>query len=136
MDKSLEIKTTYVAILMLIGNADGKTDEWEERYIDTIASRLNIESSLLSAIKTTPHNYIGLLPDTLAQRIEFFYNLLFMMGINNEITQEEKELCKKIGFRLCFNPMLMDDLIVIVSKNLGRDVPVNDVVNAVIKYQN
>ena len=136
MDKSYEIKRTYIAILMEIGEADGKIDEWEERYIDTIALKLNIPDTELEEIRKTPKKFVTVLPDTLAERVEYFYNLLFMMGIDNKITKEEKELCKQIGFKLCFNPMLMDDMITIVSDNLGKDIPVDEIVNAVIKYQN
>jgi hypothetical protein len=122
MDKAFEIKKTYLANLIQIGKADGNTDEWEERYIDSIALRLSIPDADMANIKVSPQKFVTTLPDTLAQRIEFFYNLLFMMGINNEITDDEKELCKQIGFKLCFNPMLMDDMINIVSDNLGKNI--------------
>lgn len=136
MDKAFEIKRTYLAVLMEIGKCDGNVDDWEQQYITTIANRLNIPQTEVEKIKTNPQRFITTFPDTIGQRIEFFYNLLFMMGINNNITPEEKELCKQIGFKLCFNPMLMDDMITIVCNNLGRDVPVDDIINAVIKYQN
>ncbi|MBN1117927.1 MAG: TerB family tellurite resistance protein [Bacteroidales bacterium] len=136
MDKAYEIKKTYLAMLILIENADGKIDEWEERYIDTIADKLEINCTDKFEIKKNPVASVTQLPDTYEQRIEFFYNLLFMMGIDNDITEEEKELCRKVGFKLCFNPMLMEDLITIMSESLGKKVPADQVINAVIKYQN
>ena len=123
-------------MLYKIGIADGTLNQWEEHYIYKIAERLNIPVGELNSIIKDPDRHIETLPETYAQRLEFFYNLLFMMGIDNKVTPEEKELCKKIGFKLCFNPMLMDDLINIIIENLGKNVPVNDIINAVIKYQN
>lgn len=123
-------------MLFKIGMADGSLNQWEEHYIFKIAERLNISTEKLNSILKDPDIHIKTLPETYAQRLEFFYNLLFMMGIDNKVTPEEKELCKKIGFKLCFNPMLMNDLISIIIENLGKNVPVDDVISAVIKYQN
>lgn len=136
MSISHEIKLTYLSFLTKIAFADGVLNEWEDKYIDNIASRLGISDEEKYSIQADPSKYEVRLPDTLAQRVEFFYNLLFMMGIDNDITKDEKELCKKIGFNLCFNPMLMDDLIEIMVENLGKKVPVDQVIQAVIKYQN
>lgn len=133
---SHEIKLTYLAILHEIAYADGVFNEQEDRYISVIADRLGISSEEKYAIQAEPGKYRIRLPETLAQRIEFFYNMLFMMGIDNDVKKEEKELCKKIGFKLCFNPMLMDDMINIIVQSLGKKVPVDKVIQAVIKYQN
>lgn len=123
-------------MLYKIGVADGMLDQWEDQYIHKIAEKLSITQETLASIFDKPDDYINALPETYAQRLEFYYNLLFMMGIDNKVTEEEKTLCKEIGFKLCFNPMLMDDLIQIITVNLGKSVPVNDVINAILKYQN
>lgn len=136
MSISHEIKLTYLALLTEIAYADGEMHEWEDKYIDTIASKLGISNEEKYSIQADPAAYVKTLPETLPQRIEFFYNLLFMMGIDNTITEEEKELCRKVGFKLCFNPMLMEDLIAIMTEYLGKSVPVNQVVEAIVKYQN
>lgn len=136
MKTSAEIKKTYLAMLIAIAKSDGDFNIWEEKYIDTIALKLSVNESEKDLIKDNPGKYMNALPDNYSQRIEFFYNLLFMMGIDNKVTREEKELCKQIGFKLCFNPMLMDDLLTIIIDNLGKDIPVEQVINAVIKYQN
>lgn len=136
MSISYDIKKTYLAMLFKISMADGKFHEWEKKYIDTITEKLNISLEDKISIAENPDKHITQLPETYAQRIEFFYNLLFMMGIDNEVTKEEKELCREIGFKLCFNPMLMDDLINIIIEHLGNNIPVEEVIKAVIKYQN
>ncbi len=136
MEKSHLIKRTYLAMLLGIGEADGKLDMWEEQFVDTIAQKLQIQENEKDEIKREPSKYITQLPDSYSQRLEFFYNLLFMMGIDNSINAAERALCKEIGFRLCFNPLLIDDLIAIMVENLGKKVPVDQVIQAIIKYQN
>lgn len=136
MEISEEIKQTYIAMLYKVSIADGKIHEFEDSYIRRIAERLSVNNEDLANIMEKPNTHITKLPETYPQRIEFFYNLLFMMGIDNEITKSEKELCKEIGFKLCFNPMLMEDLINIMIEHLGKNIPSNEVVNAVLKYQN
>ncbi len=136
MEISKEIKQTYIAMLYKISIADGKIHESEDNYIRRIADRLGIGDEILAIIMEKPDTHITKLPETYPQRIEFFYNLLFMMGIDNEITRSEKELCREIGFKLCFNPMLMEDLINIMTEHLGNNIPANEVVDAILKYQN
>ncbi len=123
-------------MLSQIGKADGHLVSREEDYISRIAERLNIPLEEKQKIMDNPSQYVVQLPETYSQRLEFFYNLLFMMGIDDNISEEEEELCREIGFRLCFNPMLMDDLIKIMIKNVGKKIPVEEVVQAVVKYQN
>ena len=136
MELNHKSKTTYLGMLIKISLADGKWDKKEEHFFNYIAQKHGIPKNERMAILKFPDNYINELPNSYYQRIEFFYNLLFMMGIDNEITEKEKAICKEIGFKLCFNPSLMDDMIEIVTANLGKKVPVNDILKAVIKYQN
>lgn len=136
MDKVYEIKKSYLAMLIMIRDADHNYSEWEEQFIENIATRLSISKADMDLVYRNPKANITQLPETYAQRIEFFYNLLFLMGIDNNVNRQEIEMCRQIGFKLCFNPLLMEDLIQIIVDNLGRKVPVNDVIKAVLKYQN
>ena len=136
MNISHEVKLTYLAMLFELSYTDGRLDLPEDQFIDRISERLRIPYSEKVAVMENPSGYITKLPDTYAQRIEFLYNLLFMMGIDDKVTEEELALVKRVGFKLCFNPMLLNDLTHIMIDNLGKNVPVDAVVQAVVKYQN
>ena len=58
------------------------------------------------------------------------------MGIDGEISREEKELCKQLGFRLCLNTLLIDDLIAIMVEHLNKKIPEDLMIKAVTKYMN
>ena len=45
-------------------------------------------------------------------------------------------MCKQLGFRLCLNPPLMDDLIDIMVENLNKKIPEDIMIKAVKKYLN
>lgn len=123
-------------MLVQIGYADGKLSEWEDKYINTLSDRLGISAEEKVRIMEDPQKYTIKVPESYAQRLEFFYNLLFMMGIDNSISKEEEELCKQIGLKMCLNPMLMDDLIKIIAENIVKNVPADQVIQTVLKYQN
>lgn len=134
--ESSQENITYLAILLLMSKADGEIDLWEEKFIDDTARKLGIDEAEKDMIKSNPQKYCDYLPNCLNERLSMFYNLLVLMGIDGTIDENEKEMCRAIGFRLCFNPMLMEDMIQIMIEHIGKKVPVEQVVEAVIKYQN
>jgi hypothetical protein len=59
-----------------------------------------------------------------------------MMRIDGKITEGEKKLCKRMGFRLGINPLLVDELIEIMVKHLNDRVPEEEMLRSIKKYLN
>ena len=132
----VRIKESYLALLILMGKADQKLDSYEKNLITSVGHRLGLSYQRIEEISYDPNRYIDLLPDTLDERISQFYYILYLMGIDGKISPEETELCKKIGLRLCTNPDLVNDLIVIMTNHLNKKIPADELILAVKKYFN
>jgi uncharacterized tellurite resistance protein B-like protein len=130
------IKKSYLLMLIKIEEADKRIDINEEAFIEYIAGKLGLTENDIKEIRQNPRKFEFKLPDNVNDRLRIFYNLLYMMGIDGEIEEEEKEMCRKLGFRLCINPVLMDDLIDIMVRNLNKRIPEDEMLKAVKKYLN
>jgi uncharacterized tellurite resistance protein B-like protein len=131
-----DIKKSYLLMLIKVEEADKKIDINEEAFIMYIAGRLGLTKKDIDDIRHNPGKFEFKLPDNMDDRLRIFYSLLYMMGIDGEIREQEKEMCKKLGFRLCINPVLMDDLIDIMVRNLNKRIPEDEMLKAVKKYLN
>ena len=123
-------------MLIKLSNADHKIDANEARFIRDVAKKLGLSEKDVINIDKHPEKLHFALPDTLLERMQQFYHLLFLMGIDGEITHEEREMCRELGFRLCLNPSLMDDLINLMIDNLSQRIPEGEMLEAVKKYLN
>ncbi len=130
------IKKSYLLMLIKIEEADKKIDINEEAFIEYIAGKLGLTENDINEIRRNPGKFEFKLPDNVDDRLRIFYSLLYMMGIDGEIQEQEKEMCRKLGFRLCINPVLMDDLIDIMVRNLNKRIPEDQMLKAVKKYLN
>jgi uncharacterized tellurite resistance protein B-like protein len=130
------IKKSYLLMLIKIEEADKRIDINEEAFIEYIAGRLGLTENDIKEIRQNPGKFEFKLPDNVEDRLRIFYSLLYMMGIDGEIQEQEKEMCRKLGFRLCINPVLMDDLIDIMVRNLNKRIPEDEMLKAVKKYLN
>ncbi len=130
------IKETYLALLVRMSEADGKMITTEEHFILSVGSKIGLQKSTIIDIYKNPQQYIDDLPDSLDERISQFYYILYLMGIDGNISPEEIELCKRIGVRLCPVPDLVDDLIQIMMEHLDKMIPADILIKTVKKYFN
>lgn len=123
-------------MIIKLSDADHRIDQNEARFIHDLASKLGLTEEDVTNIHDHPEELRFTLPDNMLERMQQFYHLLFLMGIDGKITTEEREMCRKLGFRLCLNPSLMDDLINLMIDNLSKRIPEGEMLNAVKKYLN
>ncbi|MBN1188049.1 MAG: hypothetical protein JXB49_37590 [Bacteroidales bacterium] len=139
MDKrnaSLDVKKTHLFMLMYMKEVDRSSHQNEERFLLNIAHKMGLSEADIEDVKRHPENINITYPSTMEERMTFFYHLLFMMKIDGKVDEVEKELCRKIGFRLCLNPALMDELIDIMADYANRDIPDEVMLQATLKYLN
>lgn len=123
-------------MLIKLSNADHKVDKNEARFINDMAKKLGLTENDVENIHDHPDEFLFTLPDNMLERMRQFYHLLFLMGIDGEITIEEREICRQLGFRLCLNPPLMDDLINLMIDNLNKRIPDGEMLEVIKKYMN
>jgi hypothetical protein len=132
----MNVRKSYLLMLIKLGDADHKIDRNEARFINDVAKKLGLTEKDIENIHLHPEEFRFTLPDNMLDRMRQFYHLLFLMGIDGEITTEEREMCRRLGFRLCLNPPLMDDLIHGMIDNLNKRIPEGEMLEMVKKYLN
>lgn len=132
----MNIRKSYLLMLIKLSDADHKIDRNEARFINDVAKKLGLSEKDIENIHHHPEEFRFTLPDNMLDRMRQFYHLLFLMGIDGEITMEEREMCRQLGFRLCLNPPLMDDLINVMVDNLNKRLPEGEMLEMVKKYLN
>ena len=133
---NIDIKKSYLLMIIKLSKADHKIDPNEARFVKDLAAKLELSDAEVHNIEQHPEELHFTLPDNMLERMQQFYHLLFLMGIDGEITRDEREMCRELGFRLCLNPPLMDDLINIMIDNLSKRIPEGEMLNAIKKYLN
>lgn len=131
-------KRQYLRLLIEMARADKEYKPNEDMLLKEIAERMHIDVEEVEELKKedeTKSLKVNL-PKSEPERMTLFYQLLFMMRIDGNITAGEKRLCKRMGFRLGINPLLVDELIDIMVKHLHDRIPENEMLQSIKKYLN
>ena len=64
------------------------------------------------------------------------YDLLFLMKIDGDVAEEEKELVLELGVRLGFRISMIEEFIQTISNYIGQTVPPNALLDIIRKYMN
>ena len=131
-----EIKKSLIAMLIALSEADNEYAEYEIALIKDTGLKMGLTLDDIKYIKKNLSGYKLILPDNLSERMKIFCYLIFMIRIDGKITISEKELIKKVGFRLCLNPPLMNEIFEILEKYLNKQLPDTLIADMVKKYMN
>ncbi len=125
-----------LAMLIKMVMIDNKIDPVEKKFLGDIALQLGLLQEDIITIIEKPEAFALKPPAAEEERMRILYYLLFMMRIDGKIPPEEEKLCYKAGLRLGFNEQLTGDLIRIMKTYLNKEIPPEEMINAVKKYMN
>ena len=136
INSDLNVKKAHILMLIIMKDADKHSHYNEEKFIYDIANKMGLFVSDVKDAIDHPEKYKAALPKTYAERMTYFYHILYLMKIDGKVDKSEKEICRKIGFRLCLNPPLMDELIDIIADYANRNIPDDLMLKTTLKYLN
>ena len=136
MAETLNQKQTHILTLLMMAEADGRDHENEIRFINNVAGRLEMSNSDVQEIDKHPERLTFSLPDTEADRMTMLYDLLFLMKIDGDVAEEEKDLVRELGVRLGVRISMIEEFIQTISKYIGREVPDDALLDIIRKYMN
>lgn len=130
-------KRGYLRMLIEMARADKEYKVNEDLLLKEIAERMQLDKKEVDSLNKGESESVHIsLPKSEPERMTLFYQLLFMMRIDGKITPGEKRLCKRMGFRLGINPLLVDELIEIMVKHLNNRIPEEEMLQSIKKYLN
>ena len=136
MSETLDQKQTHILTLLILAEADDRDHESEIRFINNVAGRIGLSESDVLEIDAHPERLTFSLPDSEADRMTMLYDLLFLMKIDGNVAEEEKEIVRELGARLGFRISMVEEFIQTMVAYVGQTVPPNALLNIIRKYMN
>lgn len=125
-----------ISALIQLSRIDNHFDEFEFTYILKVGHHLGIEDNLVEKmIKESIHATLRPPADE-QERMTILYHLLFMMKVDQKVNMHEIELIHHYGFKLGFSKNMIDDFVQLVENHLGENIPTEDMLNIIKKYNN
>ena len=136
MAETLDQKQTHILTLLMLAEADDRDHVNEIRFINNVAGRIGLSKLDVQEIDKHPERLTFSLPESEEDRMTVLYDLLFLMKIDGDVAEEEKELVRELGVRLGFRISMVEEFIQTMAKYVGRQVPANALLDIIRKYMN
>ncbi len=131
-----EKRKSHILNLVLLAQADGKWHENEKKFIADVSKRIGLTEEEHADIIFHPETVAFVVAETEPERVTMLYDMLFMMKMDGEVSSEEERICMEIGFRLGFNPMMVQEMIEVMKTYEYKQVPDDSLINILKKYFN
>lgn len=129
-------KQDLIHILITLSKVDNFFDEFEFTYILKLATQLGIHDEKIKDLIQKPLPDHLVFPKSERERMEVLYYLLFLMKVDQVISEEEKEMIQHYGFKLGFNRPMIDEFISIMERNKFKKVSTEEMLSVIKKYLN
>ena len=136
MAETLDQKQTHILTLLMLAEVDDRDHVNEIRFINNVAGRIGLSVLDVQEIDKHPERLTFSLPESEADRMIVLFDLLFLMKIDGNVAEEEKELVRELGVRLGFRISMVEEFIQTIAKYVGQQVPANALLDIIRKYMN
>jgi uncharacterized tellurite resistance protein B-like protein len=106
--------------------ADGRLHESEKELLKTLARRYGISESHLSEIQNNPNKVELKVPKNERKKFQQLYDLIYMMGIDNHIHNNEADLAKTLAIKFGYKPEIARELVDVISENIKNGNTVDE----------
>ena len=130
------IKKSHIHLLLQLARADDRMHINEDKFMRQVAKRIGLSDIEFDEVKFYPERFEFTIPKTEKERFRCFVDLLNLMKVDEDIAKEEIDFVKRIGLILGINIPLTEDLIALMEKFIGIEVPYDVIEEAAKKYNN
>lgn len=130
--KSTELFSTLIEL----SKADNYFDQFEFSYLLKVGRHIGLEDALVESMIKENTKLPLTIPKNEKDRMTILYYMLFLMKIDNIISEEETELVHHYGFKLGFSFDMISDFIQVMENNKFKKVDQNELIAVIRKYQN
>lgn len=130
------IKKSHLHLLLQLARADDRMHVNEDKFMRSVAKRIGLNRAEFEEVKFYPERFTFTLPKSQDERFKCFVDLLNLMKVDNDIAKEEIDFVKRVGLILGINIPLTEDLLAVMEKFIGKEVPYDVIEEAAQKYLN
>lgn len=117
--------------LISIAMADGKIDDSEKEYLLALAQQYSITEEKVQHMLDSPEHYVFTAPYNKEERLNQLKEIIRILLIDNKITQNEINLCKKYAVALNYNPSIVVKLTNLLESYMNKPFDIYDVLSVV-----
>lgn len=128
-------KENILSIMITMSKVDGVIHDNEMLYILQLGFSMGLKEADIRAV-TKNANPSLFVPASEADRMTIFYYLIFLIKVDGNISEEEKEMLHHFGLKLGFNHLMVANIIRVVQANIGKKLPPDAILKEVRKYLN
>lgn len=125
-----------ISILIRLSKSDKHFDEFEFGYIINVGKHLDVPNHIVESLVKDPFIEDIQVPKSEQERMAILYYLLFMMKIDQNIREEEKDMIQHYGFKLGFSRGMINDFIHLMEEYKESRVPISEMLEIIKKYKN
>jgi uncharacterized tellurite resistance protein B-like protein len=130
------IKKSHLLLLLQLARADDRMHVNEDKFMRLVAKRIGLNNTEFEEVKFYPERFTFTLHKSQEGRFKCFVDLLNLMKVDYDIAKEEIDFIKRIGLILGINIPLTEDLVALMEKFIGKEVPYDVIEEAAQKYLN
>ncbi|MDF1696644.1 MAG: hypothetical protein P1U56_12460 [Saprospiraceae bacterium] len=128
-------KENLLAIMVKMSKVDGEVHANEMMWILQLGFSLGMTEEEIRNITINDSDSL-LIPTSEQERMSILVYLVFVIKVDDEITEEEKETLHHFGLKLGFNHLMVANILRVVEANLGKRLPPDAILTEVRKYLN
>lgn len=128
-------KENILSIMISMSKVDNVIHDNEMMYILQLGLSMGMSEEAIRNVSKTQNQNI-FVPAKETERMTILYYLIFLIKVDGEISEKEKDMLHHFGLKLGFNHLMVANLIRVVQANIGRKLPPNALIEEVRKYLN
>lgn len=136
MDPYYQEKLSHINDLIKLSQVDGEESHMELNFINSVASRLGVEKTEVSKLKTGEIKISFSPPRRESQVIEQFHRLIILTGIDKLIYKEEVAFCVELGTRMGLNYNAIIEVLKKTIRNPAYIMHLDEMEKIFRKYSN
>ena len=129
----LDEKSSQLANLIKVANADGSINYFEDMFIKLIVGKMGITAREFKFVVDNLDKISFTAPKTDEQKISYFWQVLQVMKMDMVADEKELELCKEIGQRIGFTNSQVDKMVEYMGSHLRKVIELNDFKNLILE---
>jgi uncharacterized tellurite resistance protein B-like protein len=123
--KKTKIQKSHLKNLISLAKADGKISSAEMELIEKAAAKLGFKDTEIQSLIEDSKNTKITLPSNDSQRFDQLFELVQMMAVDGEISDEEMDFCilmaEKFGFRKAIVGILVRKISLGLTTGIDKD---------------
>lgn len=136
LENNQSLKESIIVILYKLSGSDHKISDKELKYIFNVGKHIGIDEEEVGLIIMNHQSFSVETPKNEKDRMTILYYLLFLMKADSKIEQSEIKLVKEVSFKLGFRPAMTDELIETVLEHIDSNIPPDELLKTIRKYNN